>query len=532
NPLFDILTVRNMVTDNENNTWLCGHGMSRYNLQKRAIDIKMDSFPTMKIPRKEVLSLVFDANGVMYFGLAENGLIIYDPSSKKFEQLSRSNGLPDNNILALYLIQKTLWIGTASGLATYNIDTKKIVSYGNMNEDNPEEYFTGFSFYFDSTHNQLYAPFSNSVLRFDPFNFKKNNSAPSFFIENIRINEKDIIYHPSGYINLQPGENNLVVSLASINYSNAFEEQYYYRFKKNETTAWQYAGTQKNFILSNLSAGNHEIEFMVASKINSWTPQVIDLHIHIRPPFWRSAWFIIIASLLLLTTIFLLYKARVNRIKQRANIDNELAELEMKSLHAQMNPHFIFNALNSIKEMIWDDDKSNASRYLSKFAQLIRTTLEQSSQSFISVKQCVLHLEQYLEMERIRFDDFTFSIAMDENMEWDNRKMAPMLVQPLVENAIWHGLKNTTGDKVLEIKFYEEEHHVVCEISDNGPGINHVEKPGKIAATHRSIGITNIHNRLQMLNEKYHMNCSLSFIDKADKDENLHGTIAILRLSF
>jgi LytS/YehU family sensor histidine kinase len=181
--------------------------------------------------------------------------------------------------------------------------------------------------------------------------------------------------------------------------------------------------------------------------------------------------------------------------------------------------------------MIWENDKQSASRYLSKFAQLIRTTLEHSRQTFITVKQCVQHLEQYMEMEKIRFEDFAYSIETDKTLELDEIRMAPMLVQPLVENAIWHGLKNSNENKTIEIKFYKDRQYVVCEIADNGPGINHKPKVTKVGEPHRSISISNIHSRLKMLNEKYNMHCSLEFIDKADKDPQAHGTIAILRLS-
>ena len=105
-----------------------------------------------------------------------------------------------------------------------------------------------------------------------------------------------------------------------------------------------------------------------------------------------------------------------------------------------MNPHFIFNSLNSIKEMILLDRKQQASRYLSKFARLIRTSLEQSRQTFITVQECADHLAQYLDMEKIRFEHFTYSISIAPSLDAHETKIAPMLIQPLVENAIWHGL--------------------------------------------------------------------------------------------
>ena len=129
-----------------------------------------------------------------------------------------------------------------------------------------------------------------------------------------------------------------------------------------------------------------------------WSSQVKTLAITILPPWWQTFWFIGLAVLAITSLITYIFIRRVKKIRYEADLKQQLAELEIKGLHAQMNPHFIFNSLNSIKEMILEDQKQNASRYLSKFAQLIRTSLEQSRQTFISIRQCAEHLQQYLEM--------------------------------------------------------------------------------------------------------------------------------------
>src|SRR5262249_28341342 len=158
-----------------------------------------------------------------------------------------------------------------------------------------------------------------------------------------------------------------------------------------------------------------------------------------------------------------------------------------------------------------------ASRYLSKFAQLIRITLEESRQPFISVAQCVDHLQQYLEMEKIRFESFEYNIQVDPGLAANEIQIAPMLVQPLVENAIWHGLQKQLGEKKVNIRFYRQQGQLVCEIDDNGIGIrNSLESGLSSRRTHRSVGIKNIEERLQVLNEKYNMTCELTITDKSE----------------
>jgi LytS/YehU family sensor histidine kinase len=133
---------------------------------------------------------------------------------------------------------------------------------------------------------------------------------------------------------------------------------------------------------------------------NRWPAQFQSITIIVDPPFWKATWFILVTGLIIAGSLYTIYRVRIKNIRQKVNIDRQLAELEMKGLHAQMNPHFIFNSLNSIKEMILEDERQNASRYLSKFAQLVRTNLEQSKHTFIPGQECIDHLQHTLKWKR------------------------------------------------------------------------------------------------------------------------------------
>jgi ligand-binding sensor domain-containing protein len=531
NTLSNITYPEFITEDRDGNIWFSGHGICRFNYQLKKFDMLMDSFPSVKTPRKEAWSLTFDQKGKMYFGLPGNGLIIYDPAQKKYQQLTRSDGLPDNNIRAIYFYKNKLWLGTESGLASYDVTTKKISSFG-IADDIPADPFTAYSFYFDTLHRQLYGAFNNTIIRFDPDKLTKNNSPPDFFIENIAVSDNETISHPDDKIELSYKHNNIVINLAAVNFEDAYQQQFAYRFVKNGNEPWQETGSQRSIIFSNLSPGDHHLQLKVFTKNNSWPEQIKEINIVIKPPFWQTTWFILLAVVLIAAALYALYRYRIKAVHQKANIDKQLAELEIKGLHAQMNPHFIFNSLNSIKEMILEDEKQNASRYLSKFAQLIRTNLDQSRQTFITVKQCIDHLQQYLEMEKIRFEQFNYTIDVEEDLPEDIR-MSPMLIQPLAENAIWHGLRNKTGEKELNIRFYKLKNQLICEIEDNGIGIHQSmkDKTG-LQSTHRSLGIASINERLKIFNEKYNMNSSLQIIDKSElPGKNGSGTLAILRFN-
>jgi hypothetical protein len=524
-----ILTPMYMSLDQNGYPWFAGHGVTRLNTTTHKFDIFIDSFPKIKTTRKEVLGLSFDQKGNLYFGLPDNGLIIYDPLNKSFQHFTRTDGLPDNSIRATYVHGNKVWLGTDRGLASYEITTGKISSYG-VADDMPEGPFTALSFYYDSLHQQLYGAFNNSIIRFNPDSLSKNNSPPAFLIESINISGRKTIHHPGEKITLSYKFNNLIINLSAVNFEDAFQQQFAYRFVKDGDEPWQEIGSQRSIIFSNLRPGTHHLQVKVFTKSNSWTEQVREIELTIQPPFWQKIWFILAIVFLLISLLVFLYRHRIRNISQKASIDRQLAELEIKGLHAQMNPHFIFNALNSIKEMILEDEKQNASRYLSKFAQLIRTNLEQSRQTFISVAQCEEHLKQYLEMEKIRFDNFEFTLSVSDDLTTENIQMPPMLVQPLVENAIWHGLHPLQGDKKLSIRFSSTGSKLICEIEDNGIGIvrSRQNKFG-VQPSHHSLGINNVKERLTVLNEKYKMNCSLSIIDKESMPGN-NGSGTLVRL--
>jgi len=208
-----------------------------------------------------------------------------------------------------------------------------------------------------------------------------------------------------------------------------------------------------------------------------------------------------------------------------------LAEAQLSALQTQMNPHFIFNSLNSIKGMILSNEQQKASRYLSKFAQMIRITLNQSKEVFTTLYENLEHLENYLMMEKLRFDDsFTFRVTVDERIDKEETLVPTLMIQPLSENAIWHGLMCKEGEKKLSISFCLEGETIRCVIEDNGIGINRSQELKQLNKTaHQSVALNNLRHRIKIMNEKYDTGCTLGIIDLHDIDKRKTGTRATLR---
>lgn len=242
----------------------------------------------------------------------------------------------------------------------------------------------------------------------------------------------------------------------------------------------------------------------------------------------------------MLTTIATLIANKLKQIESERSleakqqeltgINEQLAEARLSALQTQMNPHFVFNALNSIKRMILDADNEKASRYLSKFALMIRMTLEHSKETFVTLQDNIQYLKAYLEMEKLRFDDrFVYSIVTAEEADASETMLPSMMIQPLVENAIWHGLMYAAHEKKLLIAFDLQEQRVVCIIEDNGIGIRQSEQlRQQQRPMHRSVGLGNLQNRIKIMNEKYHTECRLEITDLKQAGLADSGTRAVL----
>jgi hypothetical protein len=528
--LSQIGEARTMAEDPEGNIWFGGWTVQRFNRKLQQFDTILNAFPKINNNTSVSSNIVFDKKGNIYFGTWENGLIIYDMIAKKFTHLTRQEGLPDNTIQALCYHNNKIWMGTESGLANYDVSTKRISSFG-IADGIPTDPMASYFLSYDSANQQLYGAFRNIIFHFDPDQLTKNDSPPNFLIESLIIAGKETIDHPAANIDLSYKKNNIVVTLNAINFEDAYQQRFAYRLLKNGDEPWQETGSQKSIIFSDLSPGIYKLQAKVYTRSQSWPEQIQEITINIRPPIWRTTWFLLLAIVLMLFLLYLFYRLRIRQIRQKADIDKAMAQTEMKALHAQMNPHFIFNCLNSIREMILNNENKQASHYLNKFAQLIRITLNQSSKPFVSLENTIDYLQRYLEMEKIRTSNFTHTIELDEDLTQSDIVLPPMLIQPFIENAIWHGAASPDQPMKIDIRFEKEQQQLLCIIDDDGIGIERSLKNKEAQLGHDPVGIDNIKQRIRVLNEKYNMQSTITIEDKSSLvPKNGTGTIVKLRL--
>ncbi len=231
-------------------------------------------------------------------------------------------------------------------------------------------------------------------------------------------------------------------------------------------------------------------------------------------------------------------KARAEAEKREAErilltTKQKMADVEMQALRAQMNPHFIFNCLNSINRYIVKSDQATASLYLTRFAKLIRLILDNSNSKNITLSNELEALKLYIEMEALRFDKkFSYSITVDQNISTDSLELPPLIIQPYVENAIWHGLlhKEAGGHLGIHISLLNES-MLVCEIEDNGVGREKaMEMKSKSATSRKSLGMKLTEDRLALLNKHAELNASIEIIDLVMETGEAGGTKVIIKI--
>ncbi|QTE21449.1 sensor histidine kinase [Polaribacter cellanae] len=262
---------------------------------------------------------------------------------------------------------------------------------------------------------------------------------------------------------------------------------------------------------NSLPAGDYIFQVQPFLDLEENKSEIKSLNFSIKKPFWETWWFILGILILVLGSIILYFRRKIKKKEQqreleinKLSLDNELIALKLENLRSQMNPHFIFNALNSIQEYIILNQKKLASEYLGKFADLIRTYLNHSSKGKITLKEEIDCLEMYLELEKLRFEDkLNYSITNSENLIPDAIYIPTMLIQPYVENALKHGLLHRKNERILTINFsIDKQNSVVkCVIIDNGVGREKAEEfKARSGKNHKSFATKATKDRLALLN--------------------------------
>jgi hypothetical protein len=461
-------------------------------------------------------------DGTWWFATKGDGLVA--KKGTHINHLTQKTGLTGNSCSSLFIDEQgIIWVGTSKGIS-------KVVRTG-PDSFNYERYSATEGLQSDEINqivksgNYLWAATNQGILFFNANTHITNSCAPPVYLTDITAGFKK--QKAGTYLNLKYSQNHIQLSFVGLSYKGNTKARYKYILEGLDTS-WNY--TQNTSIqYTTLPPGDYRfiVYALNCSGVQSGQPAM--LHFLINKPFWLEKWFIFILALLILGVTFLLYTLRIRTIKKRIfekeEISRKMIEMELKALRAQMNPHFIFNCISSIQHFILKNDTESADNYLSSFAQLIRSVLTYSRYEFIPVETEIEMLELYLHLESMRFSSkFSFKVRAHVDLDITNLCLPPMVIQPYVENAIWHGLMHLIDKKAeLTILFEQIDGHLKCIVEDNGIG-RAKSRQQKVQSKHQSLGLSITSERFEYMNSLYRSSLSVTIVDKTDAEGKPCGT--------
>jgi ligand-binding sensor domain-containing protein len=517
-----------MLEDRKGNIWFGAYqgglylydGKNFYDYAKR-LGLRSSSY----------MSILQDRKGNMYLGTFD-GVYMYD--GQNLVQFSETDGLSSDLVYTMVFDnnEKTLWVGTNQGLNKIDIDEyfrsgrKEIEHYGK------EEGFTGVESntngVLKDSDGSIWFGTVNGLIRYNPMAYRPNLTPPRTSITGFRLFYKDTVF-ASG-IELPYDQNNISIEFIGISLTNPSKVKYKYILEGFDKK-WSPETSSNLTTYSNLPPGSYR--FLVKSCNNEgiWNETAASFSFVINAPFWKTWWFWASSSggLLVVIYIGLMYRIQQIRTRERIILNQkiQMATNELKALRSQMNPHFLFNSLNSIQNYIMSSDPESASKYLSKFARLMRTILNNSERATVTIREEIEGLDLYLQLEVMRFEGkFDYKIEVDEMIDQDFFEIPTMLIQPYVENAILHGLVPRQSKGMLLVQIDMDKTHIICRVIDNGIGrkqsVAIKEKTGK--KEHKSMGMRITRDRLAVLNNIHNSNLSVNISDLEDEEGNPQGT--------
>lgn len=319
-------------------------------------------------------------------------------------------------------------------------------------------------------------------------------------------------------------------NLSLLNFDNPEEFRMSYRLKGFRDD-WV-SSADKNAVFTNVPGGQYVFEARLIDKNNQVAKDVLTLPIKMVPPIWKMWWFSVLIIAVAVGIVLAFVVSRLRSIRRKAAFDKELANMEMVSLRAQMNPHFIFNSLNSIRHQIITKNNEDAEKYLVKFSQLVRWILENSESHYITLEDELIALRLYLELESKRFDDkFAYQLNIDSEVDTSLLKLPGTIIQPFVENAIWHGLmqKKQLGTVIIDIS--QTKSSLIIKVTDDGIGREKAEEiKSKTGQNQNSMGVKITTARLDAITKLYKISCTAHIEDLKDTHGEAKGTRVTISL--
>ncbi|HCX99127.1 MAG TPA: hypothetical protein DG754_03220, partial [Bacteroidales bacterium] len=452
--------------------------------------------------------------------IASKGLGLIIIRDNKIHAITQKEGLLSNYINKIAMDSTTLWLATKNGISSVTFDkyNNPIIKNIDVSAGLPTNVINDICSY----GNKIYAATPKGLCVFEKEQTNPKPIKSKTLITGIKINGKEMhTMQPNP--TLEYSENYLTFDFVGFSYRKMGNINYQYRLLGVDSTWVNTVSTTSTY--TGLNPKTYTFQVRAQCPDVCWcTPA--EFSFTILPPFWQRTWFVILLALFFSGIMFLIYKIKVVSIRKRNQLINNLNTYKQQSLRQQMNPHFIFNTLNSIQLYILEKDTISSHKYLTKFAKLMRLILDNSQQPTIPLKDELEALKLYLELESMRLSgkfEYSIDVECDELLK---QRVPTLLIQPFVENSIWHGIMlKPTQEGWVKITLKKVSDKVVCTVEDNGIGRQEAQLiRSKQDMERKSLGFKITVQRIELLNTLYKNKFLIKYLDLTTKDGEPNGT--------
>jgi ligand-binding sensor domain-containing protein len=525
--------------DSKDHIWV-GHGSratDRFDKETgRFTHFKYDPLNSASISSNIVNNFKEDSHGNIWLGTSAGGLCYFDYQKRTFTTFTDKHGLADNTVFSILEDNnQQLWLGTKNGLSKFDPVSKTFTNYDYKDGLAGNIFGTGDrarAAHLKGKDGTLYFGGPNGLVYFDPAQLTANSHIAPIVITQFKLFDKLVKgSNESNEIILDYNQNYFSFEFSSLSFYNPAKNKYAYKLEGVDKD-WVYSGSRRYVGYTNIDPGKYTFRVNGTNNDGIWNEKGASITVIIKPPWWRTWWAYILYAMAFAGLIYMFIQRRLNKIRMQHEIvvqKHKAAELEMQALRAQMNPHFIFNCLNSINHFILNNETEAASDYLTKFSRLIRTVLQLSRESEITLQEELDCLNLYIQLEQLRFQKlFQYTIHADENLDLETIRIPPMLLQPFVENAIKHGLTHKDATGYIEVHLYRLDTTLYCKITDNGIGRKNAtaSEPSK----HLSMGIRITADRIALLQQNKEPDTTIQITDLVLPDGTAGGTEVLLKI--
>lgn len=443
----------------------------------------------------------------------------------------------DVRLLQLYNIRGKgiMLLSTSAGIQLYDYKSNRQFKFNIANG-----LITLLNLRVACVNNILFAGSNIPALQYMPLdNVLKGNTDRRCYLSEVRIfNDPVKTSRLPEYLHsltLPHDRNFITLTFAATEFQNPEKLEFRYRLDDVDKL-WTYTGyLNRTITYQNLKPGNYIFRVAVKKEDGSWGQSNVHFHISVLPAWWQETWFTVVCIVSAVGLAWLLIQWRMKTIrkeeKEKIMHEKELLELEAKALRAQMNPHFIFNCMNSIKSLIQRGDRETAITYLTTFSKLIRTIFQNSDKREITLYDEIDTCRLYVQLESLRFDNkFEYKFTIDETTDLKSIMVPALIIQPFVENAIWHGLMAKEGVGLLQITVRREGEAICCTIDDNGIGreISRLNKFQGNKDMHESKGVSLTQSRINLDNLLNKRDGDIFVTDKKNARGESAGTMVTI----